>query len=141
MNEHQMRNEINYNTVQIDRYIARSFGLPSWKKLRRVGALESTNGAGPQNPYKTSRRREMRGLLEGLRTFEPSLTHPRGNREARRKATKIAISKDRQESRKRGAKFNAVWDMRLWWHSPHHQIIPRGFLKNLDGTLPEDFRD
>ena len=45
------------------------------------------------------------------------------------------------ESRKRGAKFNAVWDMRLWWHSPHHQIIPRGFLKNLDGTLPEDFRD
>lgn len=135
MNEHQRTNQTNYNTVQIDRRLAREAGLYSRKWFRGL------RDGGARNPYKTHGRREMRSLLEGLRTFAPSQTHPRGNREARRKATKIAISKDRRESRKKGARFSAVWDMRLWWHSPHHQIIPRGFLKNLDGTLPEDFRD
>lgn len=84
MSEHQSINQTNYNTVRIDRYIARSFGLPSWKKLRRVSALESTNGTGARNPYKTSGRREMRALLESFRTFEPSPTHPNGNRAVRR---------------------------------------------------------
>jgi len=139
ISEHQMRNEINYNTVRIDRRLAREDGFHSRKAHRKMRGEALAKG--PQNPYKTSGRREMRALLEGLRSVEPSPVHPRENREARRKAAKIAISKDRQESRKKGAKFSAVWDMRLWWHSPYHQIIPRGFLKNLDGALPEDFRD
>lgn len=82
MNEHQVRNEINYNTVRIDRAMARNLGLLSWKERRRRSAQGA--GVGARNPYKTSGRRQMRSLLEGLRTFQPSPTHPRGNRETRR---------------------------------------------------------
>lgn len=84
MNEHQMRNETNYNTVRIDRYIARSFGLLSWKERHRKSAQGAA--VGPRNPYKTHGRREMRALLLSLRTFEPSPTHPHGNRAVRRGA-------------------------------------------------------
>lgn len=82
MNEHQRQNETNYNTVRIDRTIARSFGLLSWKERRRKSAQGAA--VGPRNPYKTSGRRQMRSLLESLRTFEPSPTHPHGNRAVRR---------------------------------------------------------
>ena len=138
MNEHQRINQTNYNTVRIDRKLNRDLGFrgPRWRRRARGRSV----GEGPRNPYKTSGRREMRALLLSLRTFELSSTHPRGNREARRKAAKAVISGARLDSKKRES-ISPVWDMRLWWHSPHHQIIPRGFLKNLDGTLPEDFRD
>lgn len=82
MNEHQRINQTNYNTVQGDLYIARSLGMNSWKSYRKMRSAALAKG--PQNPYKTSGRREMRSLLESLRTFEPSPVRPNGNRETRR---------------------------------------------------------
>jgi len=82
MNEHQMRNEINYNTVMSDRCLARVLGLLSWKERRWKSARGA--GVGARNPLKTSGRREMRTLLESLRKFTVSPTHPHGNRATRR---------------------------------------------------------
>lgn len=84
MNEHQVRNEINYNTTQLDKRVGRELGFHSRKAHRKMRGIALAQG--PQNPYKTHGRREMRSLLESLRTFRPSLTHPSGNRETRRKA-------------------------------------------------------
>lgn len=82
MNEHQVRNEINYNTTQLDKRVGRELGFHSRKAHRKMRGIALAQG--PQNPYKTSGRRQMRALLESLRTFRPSPTHPRGNRATRR---------------------------------------------------------
>lgn len=92
MNEHQRTNQINYNTTQLDKRVGRGLGFHSRKAHRKMRGIALAQG--PQNPYKTSGRRQMRSLLNGLRTFRPSPTHPMGNRATRRGAM---FNKGRQE--------------------------------------------